>query len=33
MYHCILGNGKGKVVLVLCFNWAPHHEGILGVEV
>jgi len=24
------GKGKGKVVLVLFFNWAPRHEGVLG---
>jgi hypothetical protein len=22
--------GKVKVKLSLCFNWVPHHEGILG---
>jgi hypothetical protein len=24
-----IGKGKGKVAL--CFNWAPHHGGVLGV--
>jgi len=24
---------KVKVKLSLCFNWAPLHEGVLGVEV
>jgi len=22
--------GKGKVKLSLCFNWAPRHEDVLG---
>jgi hypothetical protein len=24
------GKGKGKFVFVICFNWAPRHEGVLG---
>jgi hypothetical protein len=31
-YNSIFGKGKGKgrVVSVLFFNWAPRHEGVLG---
>jgi hypothetical protein len=28
--QCIRHRGKGKVVPVLSFNWAPHHKSVLG---